>query len=142
MRFGWLTVVVVSILAAALGALGHYLASASHNHSHTSLDDFVHQRIALTPEEQERILPVETTYHQTHNQIEQDIRAANVELARALRSGDAAAIEAALSQTKSELTKLQDLTVRHIMAMREALDESHRAAFDEAVTLALAHGGI
>lgn len=141
MRFGWLSVLSMAVLAAALGALGYYLASTSHTHSHTSLDDFVHQRIALTPEEQERLLPLETVYHEAHHRLEREVRAANDELARALRSGDSETIEAALSKTKAALTNLQDLSVRHIIDMREALDENHREAFDAAVTSALAHGG-
>ncbi len=142
MRFGWATLATVCVLAAMLGALSHSVVSSAHSHEHSSLDQFVHDRIALTPAERDRLVPIESEYHASRDQLESDVRQGNSELAQAIASGDDEAIESAILRTKASLAELQELSVRHVLAMREALDENHRQAFDDAVTSALSHGGI
>lgn len=142
MRFGWLTLLCACVVAAALGALSHRIVGHAHTHEHSSLDQFVHERIDLTPGELERLAPIESEYHSTRTRLEAAVRQGNLALARAIRSADAVEIDSAILQTKESLAELQELSVRHILEMRSALDENHRPAFDDAVTAALSRGGI
>ena len=60
MRFGWATIATVCVLAATLGAASHWVVSSAHSHEHSGLDQFVHDRIALTPAERDRLAPIES----------------------------------------------------------------------------------
>jgi hypothetical protein len=142
MKFGAPTLVAVAAVAAVLGAGASTLAlRAAQPAPAASLHEVVHENIDLTRDEHDRLAPLESSFHETRKRLEARVEEANRTLAAAMSTGEAAKVSAASIETKAALADLQDLTISHILAMREALDASHHAAFDAAVANSLGNGG-
>ena len=131
-------VVVLTLFAAAAGAwLGsEYGGHTSHGRS---LDEILHNELALTPEQEKRIAALESKFALDRKDLESQMRTANRELARALEAehayGDRA--KTAIGQFHTAMAALQEQTIIHIVAMRSVLTPEQAERYDKTIREAL-----
>lgn len=135
---GALVTLILVALAAALGAAGG-VAYTSRNHAPSSLHQFVHEDLNLTADQERRIEVLERSFAVRRQQRERELRQANLELARAIRSSHeySPAVQAAINHFHRVMGDLQKETVIHILQMRTVLTPEQAAAFDRRVSEAL-----
>jgi Spy/CpxP family protein refolding chaperone len=104
-----------------------------------SLHEAVHRELSLTDAQNQEIHALETSFASRRQELEADMRAANAELARAIKSSEAMSpeVEAAVRHFHSAMGTLQTETIEHVFAMRRVLAPEQRARFDELVSEAL-----
>lgn len=134
-----IAVVVLTIIAAAAGIWVGMGLRHDHGHHTAGLDDILHHELGLTPDQEKRIAVLEAKFALDRKDLEMQMRAANLELARALESersyGDAA--KTAISHFHSAMAKLQELTVVHVLDIRAVLTPEQAERFDKTVRQAL-----
>lgn len=128
-------VIALTILAASAGFWGGTRVGAGHAHPSPGLDDILHKELGLTPEQERRIADLEAQFSGQQEQLEKAMRAANRELAQALKSehsyGEKA--KAAVAHFHDAMAKLQELTMLHIVDMRDVLTPAQASRFDETI---------
>jgi hypothetical protein len=131
--------VVLSALAAAAGAFGGARYVLSHVHHAPPLHEVVHEKLNLTAEQQRRIAGLEQSYAVRHKALEAEMRAANVDLARAIQQSHAYSPEVrrAVDRFHMAMGELQKETILHVLAMRQVLTADQAAVFDRTVSEAL-----
>lgn len=102
-----------------------------HHHHHDSVvgaeggtfHDWLHEKLAITPEQEKRLAPLEAAYAQARLRLLARIDASGRLLADALSTSptDGAAIDAALSEIHAAQSELQRLTIGHFLEMKEHL---------------------
>ncbi len=144
MKFGVLTVLAIAVVSAVLGASATMLSTrGSGSHTHPGLHELIHENLGLTEAEEARLAPLEDAYHRRQAELEDRIRQSNRDLAQAIANAHPRGMTAteATNATKTALAELQELTVSHVLAMRDAIDPSHHEAFDAAVASSLSGHG-
>jgi hypothetical protein len=141
-RFGLWSVVALTLLSALLaaGASIWGMRVAPHRHA-ASFHEIVHTQLGLDRDEEERLAPLERAYDKKRATLELRIRDANRELVAAMRADDAIAIASASGEVKAALAALQDASIAHLIAMRQAIDDRHRPGFDRALETSLVSDG-
>lgn len=130
---------VLSVLAAAIGAWGGGQYVARRMHHATSLHQTVHQKLDLTPDQERRIDRLERDYAVKRRAREAEMRAANAELARAIQEqhGYTPEVQAAIDRFHMAMGALQKESIQHVIAMRAVLTPEQAARFDDTVVKAL-----
>lgn len=133
---------LVILLTAIAGALGgwagvRYALSASGQHS--GLDELLHQTLDLSNDQLTAIHDIEEGFAGRRATLEAEMRAANRDLAAAVRSDPefGSAARAAITRFHAAESVLQQETVMHILAMRRVLTPAQAKVFDEEVSRAL-----
>jgi uncharacterized membrane protein len=136
---GFIITVVLSLVAAVLGALGGAHYSFNRDHHTSSLHDLVHEKLELTEEQQRQIAGMEREHATRRKAIEAEMHAANIELAQALQAQHAytAPVQSAIERIHRALGELQKESIVHVLAMRSVLTVDQAALFDETVVRAL-----
>ena len=134
-----LPVLVLTVLSAgAAGWLG-VRYGLSHPRAPASLNHLLHHELHLDANQRSRLAAMEAAYAAQRKVLEQQARAANRELAAALRSehqyGPQA--EQAIDHASAAMRALQVATVRHVIAMRAVLTPQQAKRYDQTVTKAL-----
>ncbi|MDO9223854.1 MAG: periplasmic heavy metal sensor [Caulobacter sp.] len=134
-----LITVVLAVLAAGGGASLCAYYVISHQTVGPSLHDMVHRDLDLTPEQSRRLDAIEEKYATERKLLEADVRAANRELAGAIREGhkDSPQVEAAIDHLHMAMGALQKATIAHVFDMRAVLTPDQARAFDAEVIAAL-----
>lgn len=135
-----LAVVLLTIVAAGAGVWVGMGVGDSRGHRHSgSLDEILHHEIGLTQDQEKRIASLESKFALDRKDLEAQMRAANLELARALERerayGEAA--KSAISHFHDAMAKLQELTILHVLEMRAVLSSEQAERFDKTVRDAL-----
>lgn len=135
-----IAVVVLTVVAAAAGVWVGMGLGAGHGHQHsTGFHDILHNELGLTPDQEKRIASLEAKFALDRKDLEMQMRAANLELARALEGerayGEAA--KTAISHFHEAMAKLQELTILHVLEMRAVLTSEQTERFDRTVRQAL-----
>jgi len=130
-----LLTLVLSALAAAIGAWGGGQYVVGRMHRATSLHQMVHQKLDLTPQQERRIDGLERDYAARRTAHEAEMRAANAELAQAIQAQHAYTpkVQAAIDRFHVAMGALQKDSVQHVIAMRTVLTPRQAARFDDAV---------
>jgi Spy/CpxP family protein refolding chaperone len=117
--------------------LGHQLLSAPSRDQ--SLHAMVHDELSLTPEQDEALHALETSFAARRQTLEAEMREANAELAAAIRASETAgpAVEAAVHHFHDAMGALQTETISHVFAMRNVLTPEQRRRFDDRIGEAL-----
>ncbi|CAN1568832.1 Heavy-metal resistance protein [Caulobacteraceae bacterium] len=138
-----LITVVLAVLAAGGGASLCAYYVISHQTAGPSLHDMVHRDLKLTPEQSRKLDAIEGRYAVERNALEADVRAANRELAAAIREGhrDSPQVEAAIDHLHMAMGALQKATIAHVFDMRSVLTPQQAKAFDAEVIAALTQEG-
>ena len=136
------TFVLIILLTAGAGALGgwagvQYALFASPAHS--GLDELVHGKLALSGAQEKSIEDIEKVFAGRRKSLEAEMRAANRDLAAAIRAeaefGPRA--QKAIGRFHHAESELQQETIRHILAMRRVLTPEQTKKFDQEVSRAL-----
>ena len=138
-----LVTVVLAILAAGGGAWLSARYVVSRNAAGPSLHDMVHRDLDLTAGQSRRLDIIEQAYAAERQALEAEVRAANRELADAIRDGhrDSPKVEAAVDHLHHAMGALQKATIAHVFDMRAVLTPEQAKAFDAEVFAALTQEG-
>ncbi|MEI7932008.1 MAG: periplasmic heavy metal sensor [Alphaproteobacteria bacterium] len=144
-RSAWLVVAAV-VLTIAGGALGGWIGvryGLHEAHADVSLDEVLHHRLKLSPEQNARIETLESAFNTRRTALEAEMQAANRQLARALETQHAYGPDAeqAVARFHVAMSALQEATIQHILAMRAVLTSQQAAQFDRTISETLAPGG-
>jgi Spy/CpxP family protein refolding chaperone len=134
---------VLSVLAAALGAWGGAQYVMHQMRPETPLHELVHQKLRLTPDQQHRILGLERQHEARREALQAEMRAANLDLAQAIQAQHAYTpqVQAAIDRFHHAMGALQKETILHVLAMRTVLTPAQAAQFDQTVAKSLTEDG-
>ncbi|MCA0201041.1 MAG: periplasmic heavy metal sensor [Proteobacteria bacterium] len=135
-----IAVVLLTIVAAAAGVWAGMEAGGRHGHQHAAgFHDILHHELGLTPDQEERIASMEAKFALDRKDLEMRMRAANLELARALENERTygAAAKTAISHFHEAMAALQELTILHVLEMRAVLTPEQAEHFDTTIRQAL-----
>jgi Spy/CpxP family protein refolding chaperone len=133
-----LLVLGIALLAGMAGAwLGPMLMARAAGDM--SLHATVHRELDLTAEQQARIEELEREFAVRREALEQEMRAANSELAAAIEAEGryGPAVTAAVDHFHVAMGDLQKATIEHVFAMRAVLTPEQARKFDRTVVDAL-----
>lgn len=145
MRPSFTSAIVTIFLAAAAGAGGMWIGArllTPDSAGGQSLHAMVHEQLELTSEQDRLLHDVETSFAERRKTLDADMRAANAELAEAIRTSETAGPEvaAAVQHFHTAMGALQTETIEHVFAMRKVLTPEQRARFDDRIAQALTAG--
>jgi Spy/CpxP family protein refolding chaperone len=134
-----LLTVILSALAAGLGAFAGARYVVARMHHEPSLDAVLHKRLDLTPAQTQRIEGLEQGYAVRRRALEAEMRAANAELAAAITETHAYSpqVQHAVDRFHHAMGELQKESILHVLAMRQVLTPAQAAVFDKTVSKAL-----
>ncbi len=104
-----------------------------------SLHEVIHNELHLTADQTRRIESLEADFATRKHALELEMRAANAELASAIRDehGYGTRVTEAVERFHHAMGELQTETIRHVFAMREVLTPEQKQVFDNTVVSAL-----
>ena len=99
----------------------------------------VHKDLRLSPDQKQRIEAEESKFGARRKALEQEMRAANRELASAIQEShrDSPKVQAAVDRIHHSMGALQKETIAHVFAMRAVLTPEQAQKFDAEVVEAL-----
>lgn len=132
---GIVLTLVLSILAAAIGAWGGGQYVVRRMHHATPLHQMVHEKLDLTPDQARRIEGLERDYAAKRKAREAEMRAANAELAQAIQEQHSYTpkVQAAIDRFHMAMGALQKESIQHVIAMRGVLTPQQAVRFDDTV---------
>jgi len=103
------------------------------------LHEVVHRGLRLDARQEQRIAQLERDFAARRAALEAEMRAANVDLAAAIRDehGYGPRVTAAVDRFHGAMGALQTETIAHVFAMRAVLTPAQQVRFDESVAAAL-----
>ena len=135
-------VIGVVLLTAVAGAAGGWIGvqyGLRQAHPSPSLDEILHNELNLTAEQEQRIHEFEAQFAIRRQALEDEMRAANRDLAAAIQAehtyGPRA--QSAIERFHAAESALQEETVKHVLEMRTVLTPEQIARFDDAISAAL-----
>lgn len=135
---GLLLTVLLAALAGAIGAWGgaRYVLRERHQ---PSLHEFVHEELALSAEQNQRLEGLEQDFAVRRRAREAELRAANAELAAAIQARHeySPQVKAAVERFHMAMGELQKETILHVLAMRTVLTPEQAVKFDRRISEAL-----
>jgi Spy/CpxP family protein refolding chaperone len=138
-----LITIALVVVAAGGGAWVCARYVVSHHAEGSSLHDMVHKDLDLTPDQSRRLDAIEKRYAVERTRHEEDIRAANRELALAIQKGekDSPEVDAAIDHLHVAMGALQKATIAHVFEMRAVLTPDQARKFDKEITATLTQEG-
>jgi Spy/CpxP family protein refolding chaperone len=129
----------VTALAGAAGGWFGVRYGLQQAHASASLDMLLHRELDLSADQQRRLAAMETSFNARRAVLENQMRAANRELAAAIvlehRYGPAA--DQAIEHFHAAMKTLQEETLQHVLAMRAVLTPQQAQQFDRTIARAL-----
>lgn len=131
--------IVLSVVAAALGAWGGSRYVVARMHHAEPLHQVIHEKLHLTAAQEARIAGLEQQYAVRRKALEAEMRAANADLARAIEQGHAYTpeVQHAIDRFHHAMGALQKESILHVLAMRQGLTPDQATVFDQTVATAL-----
>jgi Spy/CpxP family protein refolding chaperone len=132
-----LVTIVVAFLAGLAGmGLGRFVFAPERT---PSLHGMLHERIDLSDLQEQQIDALERDFTPRRRALETEMRAANAELAAAMREEHAFGprVTAAVERFHAAMSELQSATLSHVFAMRAVLTPEQCVEFDAIVASAL-----
>lgn len=129
--------IVVAFLAGLAGmGLGRMVFAPERT---PSLHQVLHDELDLSSAQERQIEALERDFATRRRGLEVEMRAANAELAAAMREEHAYGprVTAAIEHFHSAMGELQSETMQHVFAMREIMTPAQRTEFDALVASAL-----
>ena len=134
-------IVLTAALAMSAGFGGVWLGKAIFGPPARppSLHQAVHEELQLSADQERRIETFEENFAARRRALELEMRAANAELAAAIREehGYGPRVTAAVARFHVAMGRLQTETIGHVFAMREVMTPGQQAKFDDLVVTAL-----
>ncbi len=135
-------VISTLVLALLVAAFGGWLGVQYGLHQAAvmpGLDQVLHHELTLSADQQQRLASLETGFAARRKLLENEMRAANRDLAAAIvgehRYGPAA--EQAIDRFHLAMKTLQQETILHVLAMRAVLTPDQAQKFDKTVSKVL-----
>lgn len=130
-------VTIALAFLAGLGGVG--LGRLLFDRPAPSLHQALHSELHLTDEQMRAVDALERDFAPRRRALELEMRAANAELAAAIREehGYGPRVTAAVERFHAAMGELQTETLRHVFAMRATLTVEQQAKFDNVVSQAL-----
>lgn len=133
---------VVILLTALAGAIGGWVGvryAIATSQQHSGLDELVHRELDLSDAQNRSISNIEKTFATRRSALETEMRAANRDLAAAVRAEPEFGPRAKAAITRFHIAEsaLQQETVMHVLAMRRVLTPDQARKFDEEISRAL-----
>lgn len=131
---------LLTIVAAGAAGWAGVEYGLSQAQNHTDLDAVIHRDLDLAPAQDRKIQVLERRFAADRKKLQNEMRAANRDLARAIvedHTYDGAA-RRAISRFHTAMSALQERTVQHVIAMRSVLTPKQTKKFDRIVEQALA----
>jgi Spy/CpxP family protein refolding chaperone len=132
---------ITALVALAAGFAGVGLGRLAFDRtSHPpSLHEVIHNELHLTAQQTQRIESLEAEFATRKRALELEMRAANAELASAIRDehGYGPRVTSAVERFHHAMGALQTETIRHVFAMRDVLTPEQKQVFDNTVVSAL-----
>jgi Spy/CpxP family protein refolding chaperone len=130
---------LLTLVAAAVGGWAGVHYGSTPARSSASLDDLLHHELNLTTDQGQRISVLEQQFAARRRTLEDQMRAANRELATAIVSEHRYGPEArqAIENFHAAMASLQEETIQHVLAMRAVLTPVQAQQFDKTVAQAL-----
>jgi len=99
----------------------------------------MHEKLDLTREQDQRIDGLEQDYAGRRHALEEEMRAANADLAKAIQAEHtySLAVQQAIDRSHRAMSELQKQSILHVLAMRQVLTSQQTARFDDTVVKAL-----
>lgn len=134
-----LLTVALSVVAAAAGAWGGARYVVDHMQKAEPLHQVVHEKLHLSPAQDQRIEGLESSYADRRRALEAEMRAANGDLAEAMAQEHAYTprVQKAIDRFHMAMAELQKESILHVLAMRAVLTPTQAASFDQTVVKAL-----
>lgn len=134
-----LLIAAVAFAACFAGVFLGQRVSDAPNPNETELHAVLHERIEFTDAQQARIDKIEEAFAARRHVLEQEMRAANIRLAKAIEAeqGYGPRVTEAIDHTHEVMGTLQKETLEHLFEMRAVLDRQQAQEFDESVVKAL-----
>lgn len=135
MKLSWQGLILTALVAFAAGAGGVWIGMYAFHKGTPGLHETLHERLDLTTEQLGRIETIEAEFATRRQALEDEMRAANTDLAAAIRAehGYGPGVTAAIARFHHAMGELQSETIRHVFAMREVLTADQQAIFDSTV---------
>ncbi len=104
-------------------ALHRHGESHAHDHVQTDLHAWMHQHLDITPEQHEKLEPLEAEFENLRVKLKEELRLADVALAQTIREPNVneAAMNAALERLNKAQRTLQKATLDHFFVMKRYL---------------------
>jgi Spy/CpxP family protein refolding chaperone len=132
-------VALMTALAAAAGGWAGIQYGLRQTDLSPGLDELLHSELGLTADQERRIETLEEQFAVRRGALENEMRAANRDLAAAIEAehvyGPRA--QSAIDRFHTAEMALQEETIKHILAMRTVLTPEQTTRFDEAIATAL-----
>jgi Spy/CpxP family protein refolding chaperone len=134
-----LVIALLTALAAAFGGWAGVRIGVHQAGERAGLDEIVHDRLHLTRVQQTRIGAMEAVFATRRDALEAEMRAANLDLAAAIDAEHVYGPRArqAVTRFHEAMGRLQEETIRHVMAMRAVLTPEQARRFDGLIDKAL-----
>lgn len=119
-----------TIVVAALVSWGVARYTLKHGHSHphsetgnADLHHWLHENLGISAEQEALLLPIELAFEKESAQCQEEIEAAGLALAEAIRNDpeDSDEIEASRLRLHAAKGELEELTLQHFFAMKKHL---------------------
>jgi len=130
-RFKWLLISLVCSAVLAGGTawfvtdwtLHRHGESHAHGQVETDFHAWMHEHLDITPEQHEKLEPIEAEFAQQRVRLQADIRQADQALATVISAAEVndPALQAALKSLNQAQGELQRLTLEHFFAMKRYL---------------------
>lgn len=133
------TIIVFTAFAAAIGGWAGIRYGLHEANSKPGLDELLHGELDLTSDQHQRIEALEAQFSMRRASLENEMRAANRDLARAIEREHAYGprAQAAIERFHVAESSLQEETIKHVLAMRTVLKGEQLTRFDGAISTAL-----
>ena len=139
---GWRAIALTAVLAALAGGTGAWISASwvLSRRQLPTLHDIVHHDLKLSQSQLTQIEAVEARFAARRPALEGEVRAANLELARAIEQsdGDSPQVQAAVDHFHVAMGALQKETIAHVFDMRSVLTPAQADVFDDRIVAALA----
>lgn len=140
MKPSWRSALVTIVLALIAGVGGVWIGKSVFSEPRTpTLHELIHKELSITPAQDREIEAVESAFAARRQTLEQEMRAANAELAAAIKEeqGYGPRVTAAVGHFHDTMGRMQTEFIAHVFAMREVLTPEQRTRFDDSVVAAL-----
>ncbi|MBS0521720.1 MAG: periplasmic heavy metal sensor [Proteobacteria bacterium] len=135
----FLTMLLVTVVAAGVASWAGVRYGLSHAPEEVDLDVAVHRDLNLTSDQDRQIHALETAFAAQRADLQAEMRAANKDLAQAITRHHAydADAQQAVGRLHAAMSRLQEKTIEHVLAIRALLTPSQALEFDRKVAKAL-----
>jgi len=114
---------VVFLVAAVAACLSIAIYSRWQKPTYQNAHDWIHTQLALTPEQDKLLEPIEKRYRSARHDLEQQLVLANREFAEAILADgrDSDRVHTAIEKIHAHMGALQKVTIGHVFEMQPVL---------------------